>query len=320
MSVGGSQASLGTREIRAFYSALEVEKEKSWADKIAIRFSSDQETEIYKWLSAAPALEEWISGREAKGLSVSSLSIKNKEYAAMLHFRSADVRRDKTGVIDARISDLARRTVAHYTKLLSLFLLNGTGDTYGLCYDEQYYFDTDHEEGDSGSQKNLLTASEVAKLNVTTATDPTPLEAAQAVLGVIAYMIGLKDSVGEYINEHAKQFLVMTGKDLGPAFSSAVTSRTLEGGTDNPLAQQTEFKVRHVINPHFSSLTTQFQVFRTDAPVKSMIIQEEVPLEVEVIGKGSEHEIKNREQLFGVSMTGGVGYGMWQNAAHATLS
>ncbi|MBN1126882.1 MAG: Mu-like prophage major head subunit gpT family protein [Sedimentisphaerales bacterium] len=320
MSTLNQVATLGHREVETYMVALQAAMKRSWVSRLALEVESDQEYEDYGWLTATPALREWAGPRIAKAFTANKIRIENKTFEGTLKFKSDNVRRDKTGMIDTRVRDLAIRTVGHWQKLLSLLILNGVNATFGNGYDGKTFFDDDHEEGKSGVQKNLLTASEVSKLEVTTEDDPTPLEAAQAVLGMIAYMLTITDDEAEFINDLAQDFLVMTGPSLGPAFSTACTSRTLEGDVDNPLAGQKNYRVSHVINPYLTSWTTQFAVFRTDGMVKPLILQKEYGPEIQVIGAGSEHEIKCNEQLFGVKLIGNVGYGLWQYGAHATLS
>jgi len=320
MGLNDSVSSLGSRDVKGFFTALEVASKLSWVDKLAMRMDSDSETENYKWLTATPALREWLGGRQAKRLLVNGLSITNKVFESTLEFLSEEIRRDKLGQIKVRIDDLADRVVMHNIGLLSTLILNGTGDTSGNCYDGQYFFDDDHEEGKSGVQKNLLAAGDVSQLNVGTATAPTALEAADAVLGVIAHMLTIKDDQAQYMNELARNFIVMTGPSLGPAFSGAVTRQTLDGNVTNPLAAQSEYKVSHFTNPRLSAWTTQFATFRADGALAPFILQEEVPVEIQVVGKGSEYEVLNRKQLFGVKTEGNVGFGLWQYASHSTLS
>jgi len=318
MTIGQPRYDLGSRAVRGFYGALEIEEGKSWVDKIAMLFDSDQKVEEYAWLSASPALREWLGGRQAVGLSANKITIENKTFEGTLSFPSDDIRRDKTRSIDTRIADLARRVIGHWAKLLSTLIINGVGGASGLCYDGQYFFDVDHSEGDSGTQLNYLQAAQVSQLNVGTATAPTALEAGLAICGVISYLMSYLDDKGEPLNEMARSFLVMTGPTLAPAFSAAVSQKVI-GVTDNPLALQADFLVSHVINPRMSAMTTQFVVFRTDAPTKPFIRQEEL-FEVEVVGPGSEHEFKNNEELFGIKLVGNVGYGLWSQAAHCILS
>src|SRR3972149_253695 len=182
-------AGLGSRAIIGkFFAALEAAAGASWVRRIAMMMNSDQESETYKWLGMVPALREWIGGRQAKGFRENGVTIINKTWESTLEILVDWIRRDKTGQIAVRIAELAKRAVEHDAKLLSTIIANGTGSTNGLCYDGQYFFDDDHSEGDSGTQKNLLTATEVPTLNVTTAAAPTPAEAAKALLGVIADM------------------------------------------------------------------------------------------------------------------------------------
>jgi len=314
---------LGTREIRSLYVAVEEAARLSWVPRLAMNFGSDQASETYKWLTASPALREWVGPRIAKGLTENGITIVNKTCEATLEFMTDDIRRDKTDQIDIRIADLARRYMGHHAKLISTLLLNGAGSTSGLAYDGQYFFDTDHSEGDSGTLKNLLTATEVTALDVTTAAAPTSYEAAMAVLGVIAYMLAYKDDKGEPVHEAASEFLVMTGPALMPAFRAATTRNVVNtgsGAVDNPLVQDNDFKVTHVTNPRLSAWTTNFCVFRTDGPVKPFILQKEEDMTVQIIGAGSEYEKLNNKQLFGIKEISNVGFGLWQYGTKSTLS
>jgi phage major head subunit gpT-like protein len=315
---------LGSREVRSFYAALELIANLSWVQKLCMHFDSDQASEIYKWLTAAPALREWIGPRLKKGLTTNGITIVNKTFESSIGIPTNDIRRDKTDQINVRIADLAARYYSHWAKLLSTLIINGGGSINGTAYDGQYYFDTDHLEGESGTQLNLLTASQVPTLNVGTAAAPTAYEAALAVLGMIAYMMTLKDDQGEPIHENAREFIVMTGPMLMPAFASAATKDKLDtgaGSVDNPLAPggSDSFKVSHVVNPRLSAWTTSIALFRADAPTKPFILQEEEGLTTQILGAGSEYEVVNDEQLFGVKCIGNAGFGLWQHAAKGTL-
>lgn len=308
--------------IGSFFLQLESLLGASWIDLISMMFDSDQESETYNWLGMSPAMREWVGGRQAKGFRESGLTIVNKEFEATAEIPVKWMRRDKTGQIEVRIGELARRAVEHWGKLLSTLITNGTGSTSGLCYDGQYFFDIDHSEGDSGTQLNLLAAAQVAALDVATATTPTPVEAAKAILGVIAYMLTYKDDQGEPMNDGAKSFLVMTSPVLWPYLAPAVYNPLVNSGESNPVAAimaNTDYKIAVAANSRLA-YTTQFVVLRTDAKTKPFIRQEEVGIELNAVAEGSEEEFKNKRHLYGASATRNVGYGYWQQAAHATLS
>ncbi len=316
-------STLGSRAIIGyFYNRLEAEVGASWLGQIGMKFGSDQESETYPWLGMAPVMREWVGGRDARGFNENKITIVNKIFEATLEVLVDDLRRDKTGQILIRVAEMARRAVEHWAKLISTLITNGTGSTSGTCYDGQYFFDSDHSEGDSGSQYNLLTNSQVGALDVSTATTPTPLEAAKAILGVIAYMSGIKDDQGEPMNSGARSFLVMTSPILWQFLAPAVYNVAVLAGEESPLAslqKKTDFKVDVVVNTRLA-YTTQFVTFRTDAMTKPFIMQEEEGIRVSALAEGSDEEFKNNRHLYGVKAVRNVGYGYWQFAAHATLS
>lgn len=305
-----------------FYQTFEGELAKGYLNQIAMTIPSDQESESYKWLGATPKMREWIGERIAAGLNVNGMTIVNRTWESTLRINVDDLRRDKTGQINVRIDEMAARAAEHPLSLLSTLVTNGDGATSGLCYDGQYFFDTDHAEGDSGAQKNLLTASEVTALNVTTATQPTQAEMASAILGVIGYMYGFKDDRGEPLNGGARSFVVMTPVGLwGPALAAA-TQTTVIGATGavapNPLAAA-GITIKVVCNPRLA-WTDAFAIFRVDGFAKPFIYQEELPPQMSVLAEGSELEINGNEHQYGIKSIYNVGYGLWQHAAKATLS
>src|SRR6056297_407413 len=137
--------------IGSFYKTLSQDTGASWINGVSNYFASDQASEEYAWLGMSPTMREWVGGRNAKGFRENGLTIKNKHFEATLEYLVRDLRRDKTGQVMARINELARRTNAHWASLLSTLIINGESTE---CYDGQSFFDTDHEEGDSGTQSN----------------------------------------------------------------------------------------------------------------------------------------------------------------------
>lgn len=312
--------SLGSRGIIGkFFAALQQYTGLSWIDLVSVLFDSDQESETYKWLGQSPVMREWIGGRHAKGFRENGITIVNKKFEATMDIPVDWMRRDKTGQIKVRINEMAQRAVGHYGSLLSSLILAGTGSSLGLCYDGQYFFDDDHSEGESGIQKNLLTNSEVAALNVATATTPTITEAISAILGVIAYMLGYKDDEAEPMNSEARKFMIMTSVTLWPYLVHAVLGEPSDESNVLKELKKQGFEVSVVANPRLN-YTTQFITFRTDAPAAALIRQEEEKLTVGAKAEGSEYEFDNDMHAYGIKAIRNVGFGYWQYAAHATFS
>lgn len=313
----GSRAIIGT-----FYETLEQNIGASWLMRLAMEFTSDQESETYKWLGMSPAMREWIGGRQPKGLRENGMTITNKTFEATMNVLVDDLRRDKTGQILLRVREMADRVAAHPMSLISTLINNGGGATNGLCYDGQYFFDTDHAEGDSGTIKNDLAAGDVAVLNVGTATAPTADEMANCILGVLGWFYSFKDDQGEPLNELAREFVIMTNTAMWGAAQAAVSANLLNTGSgsrDNPLMRMPGINLTVVPNARLST-TTAFYMFRTDGRAKPFILQNEEAVSISAVAEGSEHEFKNNEHLYGVKAIRNVGYGIWQHAIRATLS
>ena len=301
-----------------YFARLETNPGLAWVDAVSNLFTSDQRIETYAFLGQSPKMQEWIGGRQPKGLRVSNFSIANVQYEATLEIDRRDARLDKTGQIMARVDEFADRALTHWASLLSTLLLNGTSTA---CYDGQYFFDTDHSEGDSGTQDNDITvdisALPAAVHGVVTA--PSVEEMQQAILKGIAQILSFKDDQGEPMNENAQEFTVIVPTSLylvAAAAVSAITTSSLQQNLNaNVIAGM---KVNIQMNPRLT-WTDSFAIFRTDSPVKGFIRQSEQDLELNVIGEGSEHTIKNKTWLFTVDTWRNVGYGYWQRAVYVTM-
>lgn len=315
-----SASALGSRAIiGAFYEKLEAASGQSWINKVSMPFSSDQESETYKWLGQVPVMREWVGGRNAKAFRANGLTITNKTFEATLLVTMDEIRRDKTGQVMVRIGELADRVVTHEASLLSTLILNGGGSTSGLCYDGQFFFDSDHTEGENtASQSNLVTV-DISDLGTGgTSTAPTAATMSAGIMKTIAAMLGFLDEQSEPMNEMAKSFVVMVPPSLMASAMGAVVLPMLEAGVSN-LIPASGFNIDVQVNPRLASWTDKYAVFRSDGQVKPFITQSEVPLDIAAQAEGSAEEFNNRRHLYGVSKVGNVGYGMWQHAALATM-
>ncbi|MDO8778098.1 MAG: Mu-like prophage major head subunit gpT family protein [Burkholderiaceae bacterium] len=314
------QSILSSRAIRGMYFArLENNPGLSWVNGLANVFGSDQASEDYGFLGQSPGFQEWIGGRKAKGLSSNSMAIKNKHFEATLEIAVKDARRDKTGQILVRVQEFADKSVTHWASLLSTLLLNGAST---VCYDGQYYFDTDHAEGKSGAQSNSITV-DVSTLPAAVhgvVTAPSVEEFQQAMLAGIAQILSFKDDQGEPMNENARDFMVKVPVSLfltASAAVSAVTTAALQQNLNPNLIAG--LKISVVMNPRLSSWTDKFSVHRIDSPIKSLICQEEKETELKVKAEGSEYEFDNDAWQFGLDSWRNVGYGYWQRACLVTM-
>lgn len=314
------QSLLSSRAIMGMYFArLETDPGLAWIGGVSNLFGSDQASETYNFLGQTPAMREWIGGRQAKGFTGQGVTIINKHYEATIEIAKRDARRDKTGQLRARMEDFADRAATHWASLLSTLLLNGPSTA---CYDGQFFFDTDHSEGDSGTQDNDITvdisALPAAVHGVVTA--PSVEEMQQTILKAVTQIMSFKDDRGEPMNENARRFMVIVPTSLYivavAACSTLATAALQQNLNPNIIAGLT---VDVQMNARLT-WTDSFAVFRTDSPIKALIRQSEQEVELKAKAEGSEFEFDNDAWQFGIDGWRGVGYGYWQRACYVTMT
>lgn len=315
------EAALSSRAVLAVLASQLELGPTGWVDGVSMGFSSSQEIEEYKWLGASPVMRQWIGDRIAKGLRDYGITIKNLPYEATLDIHEDDIRRDKFGQVRLRINQLAQRVNSHWASLLSTLINNGEGSNSGLAYDGQFFFDTDHSSGDSGTLNNDIVAGDYGVLNVADPVNPTSSEMADIIIAGLSQFATFKDDAGEPINENAREFSVMVPPRMFGATVTAIASNLLNTGSgarDNPLRFQGT-TVNPVANPRLTG-TSKVYMFRTDAEDKPFIRQEDQALRVTAKAEGSEYAHDTKHHQFGVDASRAVGYGLWQYAMLMTLS
>jgi phage major head subunit gpT-like protein len=292
----------------------------AWVDRLSIPFDSNSASEDYAWLGTPPGLTEVKGEKRGEQPAEYHYSLRNREFDGGLNINRTDIERDKTGQIMAQVGEFGIRCGNHWIELLSTLMLAGVGTTLGKCYDGQNFFSASHGERKSGTQKNLLVYGDITELSVVAAAKPTSTEAVNAILAVITWMLGYKDDMGYPMNSDARDFLVMTSPALWSRLVPAVVNNTINQGDTNTIVslKADGFNISVMANP-LLTYTVDFDVYRADAPLKPFIRQEEIPLELDVLGPESEHYRLNNQMLIKGYARRAVGYGRWQYAAHATL-
>ena len=315
-----STAALSSRAIIGEYFArLDQAVGLDWVQSLSRLFTSDQLSEDYKWLGQSPAMREWIGGRHAKGFSDNSLTIKNKHFEATLEIDVDDLRRDKTGQVLARIGELADRTNAHWASLLSTLI--GNADST-VCYDGEFFFDTDHTEGENTTNQDNDITVDISALPTTNSgviTAPSVGEMQASILKGIQQILGFLDNQSEPMNENASNFMVFVPTALWNVARASVTMPLIDRGESNVLVGTSDLSITVHADAR-SSWTDSFAVFRTDSSMPPFIRQEEKPVSISAIAEGSEHEFKNNEHIYGVDTWRNVGYGYWQYGCYVTMT
>jgi hypothetical protein len=309
--------------IGIFRNLYDLRFEGSWARRLSLfNGASDRESETYGIFGGFQKMREWVGPRQENATQQKSFPIANKLYESSLGIPIPMLDRDKTGLLDAYIGKYAGVVVMNHWEDLLISLINTAGST--ACYDGANFFSTSHQFGSETAQKNSVSSSEVPALDVTTPTAPTPTEMAQVILGLVGYMLTFKDDQGRYVNGNARKFVVaVSTPQLFASALQAISSNLLTGLVDNPLNGLKlggfEFDVKQI--PDLSSATSKVRVFREDdGTFPPFILQEEKPIQTNLLGRTSEHAVKTNRILLALDGRRGAGYGEWMSAIEGTLS
>ena len=200
-------------------------------NRLALNTTSDQASEDYAWLGQVPKMSEWIGKRQLAKLRGAKYTITNVHYETSMEILLKDLRRDKTPQIRARVNELADSAELHKYELLVDLMKNGEATA---CYDGQFFFDTDHVEGDSGTQSNDLA------LTAVDSAAPTQQEMANIIIDMLEAMYGFKDDRGRAMNRQARAFTLVTPVSYWGTALAAVNNNILGGAsgtaTSNPMS------------------------------------------------------------------------------------
>lgn len=294
-----------------YYLELGKQQDKRWAGMVASEFDTNQASEDYPFLDAAPALRRWDGDRSIRSLPTNKVTIFNDDWETTLAFRVPDFRRDKTRQIQARTKDLSQRVAFHPDKLLTSLLVSN-----GNAFDGNPFFSTSRSIGMSGTINNALAAGD----GLAGGAAPSSAQQVANILLCVQTMMAFKDNEGEPLNEAAREFTIMTPASLYAATVTAVEAAFTSTGASNPLAEMKRkgMSFTTVINARLT-VNNRFFLFRSDAGIKSLILQEEEVNPV-ALDRDSEHAKKTNQVLFGHGWAGGVGYGIPMLALQATTS
>jgi phage major head subunit gpT-like protein len=109
--------------------------------KFATVVPSTTKEQKYGWLGKIPSVREWIGARVVQNLSQSDYAIKEKKWELTIGVDRDDIETDNIGVYSPMFEEMGQSTGSKWDELV--FSMYKLGFEL-LCYDGQFFFDTDH--------------------------------------------------------------------------------------------------------------------------------------------------------------------------------
>lgn len=267
--------------------------------------------EEYGMLGSVPAIREWAADRQFHSVRAAKFTITNKLWESSIAIPKTAIDDDRLALYSPMFESLGVRAARHPDKLLiSDLIVNATAQT---CLDGQFFFDTDHSWGDSGTQDNDLTGA------AATGTTPTVTEFKDALDACLNAMLTFKDDKGELLHDD-----VVIGSGSGmelmvvcplamrrTAIEATTAGIMINNGATNVVIANADV----VATPHLTG--AYFDLYRLDTPFKPYIFQAREPLSSKM--KGMD-DMEFKDVKFMTQARYNVGYGAWWNAVRYTFT
>lgn len=268
-------------------------------EKIAMKVPSTTGSNLYAWLSAFPKMRRWVGEKHVKSLKAYSYTVENEDWEATVEVDRNHIKDDQLGIYGPQ-AQMAGFSAKQLPDEIVYELVNAGFSN--LCYDEQYFFDTDHPVG-KGSVSNKGTAA----LSIATQA------AAKASYGAArTAMRKFKDDEGRPLDVNPTVLLV--GPGLEDTARALLTSERLEDGKVNLYKGTAEL----VVSTRITSDTAWFLI-DASKPVMPFIYQErEAPSFVQQTDPEADDVFSRKKFKFGAEARAAGGYGFWQLAYGST--
>lgn len=267
--------------------------------EVAMLVPSTSSRNDYSWLSNFPRMRKWVGDKVVKALKAFTYTIVNDDWEATVSVKRNDIEDDNLGIYGPQA-----QSAAYSAKQLPdeiVFELANLGFA-SLCYDGQYFFDTDHPvAGASVSNKGTVALSHAT------------LALAQASYGAArTAMKKFKDEDGRPLNITPNVLLVPPA--LEDVANALMTVDKLEDGKPNPYKGTAK-----VVCAAWLTSDTAWFLLDTTKPVKPFIYQErKKPVFVEQTDMSADDVFNRGEYKFGAEARAAGGYGFWQTAYGST--
>ncbi|TXH49947.1 MAG: hypothetical protein E6Q97_21405 [Desulfurellales bacterium] len=281
-----------------------LERAEPFYPEIATVVQSTGADEEYGGLGSVPGMREWLGDRQFNTLRGAKFSIENKHWESGVEVLKTDIEDARLIKYGSILEELGMEAMHHPDELMFELMVAGESQ---VCFDGQYFFDTDHVWGDSGSQSNDLSSA------AATGTSPTAAEYRTAYHAARSAMLGFKRDNGKLFHRPTikpiSDFLMVVPATHEEAARKAFEQPYLSGGEANFYMDTP----RIMATPYLTA--DKFYLFRIGQPLKPFVFQARQPLRRQTKGWDDQ---ETKWVKFMVDARYNAGYLAWWNAVLTT--
>jgi phage major head subunit gpT-like protein len=279
------------------YNAAEV-----WWDQLASRVPSMGAENRYAWMAAIPKMREWLGDRVVQNVAAYGFSVVNKDFELTLELDRNAIEDDQIGVYNPTIAMMGEQTRKYPDDLVLDLLQNGQSN---LCFDGQYFFDTDHpidqNSGVVGTQQNYWSSGKALSFD-------------NYAVGR-AKMRAFKGANGRPLG--VRPNLLIVPPALEATAKLIVTAEYLPstaGTAEQPNVYRDTAKV--LVIDELDGADTTWYLADTRKPIKPFVFQDrQAPRFYQETSPDSESVKRRKKFTYGVDTRGNAGFALWFLAA-----
>lgn len=274
-----------------------VQEAKTFYKQISMTIPSTTESEQHAWLKQMFGMVEWLDEKSIRAVAAATYTLANRKWEQTISVDRDNIKDDKYGIYDPLISMMGEAAGTHPDYLMAETL---SGGFTNLCYDGQYFFDTDHPLADGTTWSN----------KVTTAFSVAAYKAARISLATV------KGDASRYVQAHGT--LLVGSPALEDIFLRTIKRALVEessaGGNSNIWFNTVDI----LLIPQLST-TTEWYLMDTSKVIKPLIFQEREAIHpVSVTDPGADSVFNTGKFKYGHEGRYATGYAFPQYAYGST--
>jgi phage major head subunit gpT-like protein len=285
---------------------LGVEAAMPFYPEIATVVQSEGADEQYGGLGSVPGVREWLGDRQFHTLRGGQFTITNREWENSVQIQKNDIDDGRLAKYGPILEQMGIEAMHHPDELMFELLVAGDST---LAFDGQFFFDTDHSWGASGTQSNDLTHA------AATGTTPTEAEFRASYHAARAALLGFRRDNGKLWHRPTikplTDLMLIVPPSLEEVANAALYKTLVNSGESNIVLD------RPRIVPVAYISGDKYYLLRTGQPIKPFIFQARRPLNRQMKGL-DDREWKDVK--FMTDARYNAGYLGWWNAVLMTFT
>ena len=253
-----------------------------------------------------PGMRECLGERQFSELRAANFVLDNKHWENSLLIKKTDLADDNLGQYGPVLEQLGIEAAHHPDELWFSVLEQGESTA---CFDGQFFYDTDHVWGSSGTQSNDITST------VASTSAPTVAEVKTAIRKMIRSMLAFKNDQGKLYNRptvgRLNDLTLLVPLALRDLVYDALESELISNSS-NVVVDRPQI----VSSPYLTS-DVKLYLFKTGEAVKPFVFQRRAPLTRMM--KGID-DLETKDVKFMAEARYNVGYFAWWTSLLCTLT